>query len=46
MIELLNGLGKKIRCGTLPSVLSVLSNEFTKITCTDLQYIMQKPIRY
>ena len=26
--NLLNALGKKIRCETLPSILSVFSNEF------------------
>ena len=34
LLNLLNELGKKIRCEALPSILSFFANEFTKFSNT------------
>ena len=37
LLNLLNELGKKIRCEALPSILSVFPNEFNKFSYTGAQ---------
>ena len=40
LLNLLNELGKKIRCETLPTVLSVFSNEFNNFNNTNARFCL------
>ena len=46
LLNLLNELGKMVRCEALPSILSIFSNEFNKFKCMNNKRWVDNKQRY